>query len=178
MHDFEQANLPKVLKEALQELNWAYGRGEISQIEYSIEGYGGPDGGTAENGHGKVVCKKQFGTETISWKVLHRTLYFRGHQKKLEFPPFGIFEVIRPISNFYGREALQQVLEQMSIGNTLIFRIGQFDETKGYQKEKNSPSVEVVRTAEGWEIEESIPQKTVDDALKCLFGFFGEYKPL
>lgn len=58
----------QTLRKALDEINWLYGRGEIIHVgKYS-----------------KVVTiKKQYGTERVSYRVKNKTVFFRGHQKKV-----------------------------------------------------------------------------------------------
>ena len=61
------------LLDALNALNWSYGKGDIIGFEK-----------VNESGHdGTVVCKLQFGQQRARFTVKNGTVYFRGHQKKL-----------------------------------------------------------------------------------------------
>lgn len=61
---------PQVL-DALREINWSYGKGEV----VAVESTSGLDG--------LVTCKLQYGTSKARFTVKDNTLYFRGHQQRL-----------------------------------------------------------------------------------------------
>ena len=77
----DQAPMQRPLTEALQALNWAYGRGEIVGLDdYHFQG----PAGLVRNGHGTVVCQLQYGTARAKFQVTDGNLFFRGHQRKIK----------------------------------------------------------------------------------------------
>lgn len=53
----------------METLNNLYGRGKIVSIDCMSC---------------KVECKKQYGTEFAKYRIVGNTLYFRGHQSRLD----------------------------------------------------------------------------------------------
>ena len=84
----EELHLPQAFVDALNYLNWNYGRGDvIGFADFSMSGPGGGiDKGFVASGHGTVVCKLQYGEEWRKFRVVNGTLHFRGHQKTLHDP--------------------------------------------------------------------------------------------
>ena len=74
--------VPPMLLDALNSLNWNYGRGSIADVEYTICG---PNDHIIE-GYGVAVCKLQYGTCKAKFRIKDGTVYFRGHQKKMHDP--------------------------------------------------------------------------------------------
>lgn len=60
------------IKERLRQMNWHYGRGEVTNISFS------------EDKGGYVNCKLQYGTVSYKFRVSGNTLYFRGHQSRFD----------------------------------------------------------------------------------------------
>jgi hypothetical protein len=65
------------LREALDALNWSYGRGDVVGIDWDPTP--APDGAKV----GRVACKKQFGYDRPKVTLRGGTVYFRGHQRKV-----------------------------------------------------------------------------------------------
>ena len=74
------AGVPPMLLDALNGLNWTYGRGDIVAVEYT---YCGSDEHIIW-GEGFAVCKLQYGENRAKFRIIEGTLYFRGHQRKLK----------------------------------------------------------------------------------------------
>lgn len=53
------------IRSALNRLNWNYGRGDVVSFFPKTGG---------------VFIKKQYGFETAHYRIVNRTVYFRGHQ--------------------------------------------------------------------------------------------------
>lgn len=57
----------------LSSINWNYGRGEITSITFNA--------GTMRSGHFHV--KMQFGTAKYSWRIVGKSVYAHGHQRRI-----------------------------------------------------------------------------------------------
>lgn len=56
----------ETLTEVITRLNWLYGRGDVVHVGVYSR---------------KVKIKKQFGYETVPYRVKNRTVFFRGHRQ-------------------------------------------------------------------------------------------------